>query len=193
MPATQEFSSDALVVLQTVQSTAFRNLFETMKDVLTDTNIIFEESGMKLLTMDNNHCVLVSVKLNAQAFEVYHCKARVLVGVNIANFFRLIKSIGTSDTLTLRLNRSEPNKLTIVIDNFDKNTSTTFRLNQLDIDEVRLEIPDTKFDSVLTMPSGDFQRICRDMATLSDVMEVSSLGRQLVLSACRVKGGRRLV
>mgnify|MGYP005621738649 CR=1 FL=1 len=178
-----EFNSDTLVVVQTVQSTAFRNLFETLKDVLTDTNIIFEKGCMKLLTMDNNHCVLVSVKLNASSFEVYHCPERVLVGVNISNFFRLIKSIGTSDTLTLRLQRNDPNKLIIVIDNFDKNTSTTFRLNQLDIDEVRLEIPDTEFDSVLTMPSGDFQRICRDMATLSEVMEVSSLGRQLVLRA----------
>lgn len=178
-----DFGDDTLMVLQTVQSSAIRNLFETLKDVLCDTNIVFDSTGMKILTMDNAHCVLVSVKLQAHAFEVYHCKQRMLVGVNMANFFRLIKSIGSSDTLTLRLTRNEPTKLLIVIDNYDKNTSTTFRLNQLDIDEVRLEIPDTEFDSVLTMPSQDFQRICRDMATLSETMEVSSVDRQLVLKA----------
>jgi proliferating cell nuclear antigen len=53
----------------------------------------------------------------------------------------------------------------------------------LDIDEVRLEIPDTNFDSVLTMPSVDFQRICRDMAVLSDSMQLHSESRKLVLSA----------
>ena len=178
-----KFGEDSLMVLQTVQSSAIRNLFETLKDVLCDTNIVFDQTGLKILTMDNNHCVLVSVKLQASAFEVYHCKQRMLVGINMANFFRLIKSIGSSDTLTLRLTRSEPSKLLIVIDNFDKNTSTSFRLNQLDIDEVRLDIPDTEFDSVLTMPSQDFQRICRDMATLSESMEVSSVDRQLVLKA----------
>ena len=178
-----DFGDDTIMVLQTVQSSAMRNLFETLKDVLCDTNIIFDNSGMKILTMDNNHCVLVSVKLQASAFEVYHCKQRMLVGVNMANLFRLVKSIGSSDTLTIRLTRSEPTKMLIVIDNYDKNTSTTFRLNQLDIDEVRLEIPDTEFDSVLTMPSQDFQRICRDMAVLSETMEVSSVDRQLVLKA----------
>lgn len=181
--AHEDFGDDTMMMLQTVQSSAMRNLFETLKDVLCDTNMVFDSQGLKILTMDNHQCVLVSVKLQASAFEVYHCRQRMLCGINMANFFRLIKSIGSSDTLTLRLTRSEPTKLLVVIDNFDKNTSTTFRLNQLDIDEIRLEIPDTEFDSVLTMPSQDLQRICRDMAVISESMEVSSLNRQLVLKA----------
>lgn len=183
LPQPAVYGEDTIMILQTVQSAALRNLFETLKDVLCDTNILFDENGMKILTMDNNQCVLVSVKLQASSFEVYHCRQRTLCGVHMANLFRLIKSIGSSDTLTLRLTRSEPTKLLIVIDNYDKNTSSTFRLNQLDIDEVRLEIPDTEFESVLTMPSQDFQRICRDMATLSESMEVSSMDRQLILRA----------
>ena len=75
-----EFGDDTLMVLQTVQSSAIRNLFETLKDVLCDTNIVFDNTGMKILTRDNNHCVLVSVKLQASAFEVFHCKQRMLVG-----------------------------------------------------------------------------------------------------------------
>lgn len=174
---------DVIMRLQSVQSSAFRNLFETLKDVLCDCNIVFDHTGMRILTMDNNQCVLVSVRLAAANFEHYTCKYRLLVGINVANFFRLIKGIGNNDTFTLMVTQSESSKLIIVIENYDKNSATTYKLNQLDIDELQLEIPETDFDDVLTMPSTDFQRICRDMAVLSETVEISTTNKTLVLGA----------
>lgn len=178
-----EGGEECAIHVKTVQSAAFRSLFEVLKDVLCDCNLIFDESGIKLLTMDNNQCVLVSVKLSADKFEVFHCARRMVVGINVANMFRLIKSLGSSDTLTIKVLERESSKMVIVIDNYDKNTSTLYKLNQLDIDEMRLKVPNTEFPSVLTMPSADFQRICRDMALLSDSLWIGSSGRKLVLRA----------
>ena len=38
----------------------------------------------------------------------------------------------------------------------------------MDIDSEHLGIPDTQYDVVVRMPSGEFQRICRDMAMIGD-------------------------
>eukprot|EP00965_Chrysotila_dentata_P126502 4182689-Pleurochrysis_carterae.AAC.1 len=133
--------------------------------------------------MDNNNNVIVSVKLNASGFEEYTCKYRFVAGINVGNMFRLLKSIGQSDTLFLRVAENEPNIMKMEIENFDKNMRSRYELNLLDIEEAVLEIPVTTFDVVLTMPSLDFQRVCRDLSVLSETIEIVSTNKKLTLQA----------
>ena len=174
---------DDLLMVKTVQCSAIKNLLETLKDILTDCNLVFDKTGIKCLTMDVSQCVIVSLKLSSQNFEIFQCKQKVIVGLNLTNVFRLIKSVGSSDTLTFQVKQCDPTRLIIISKNTEKDHCTTYKLNMLDIDEMRLDIPDTNFDSVLTMPSMDFQRICRDMATLSDTMKIQSISKKLILSS----------
>lgn len=169
--------------MRSVQCAAFRNLFETLKDVLQDCNFIFEPDGVKCLQMDNNSNVIVSVRLNATSFEEYHCPERFVAGINVGNMFRLLKSIGQSDTLLLCVSRDNVNLMKMQIENFDKNMKSSFTLNLLDIDEVALEVPATTFDVIVTMPSLDLQRVCRDLSVLSEIIQVKSAGKKLILSA----------
>jgi proliferating cell nuclear antigen len=57
-----------------------------------------------------------------------------------------------------------------------------FNLKMLDIDEDELRIPNIQLDSVITMQSNDFQRMCRDMMNISDIIEITSDNNQLKLS-----------
>ena len=59
--------------IKTVQSGAFRILIEALKEILTDTNIIFDKTGIKLIATDNSKIVLIHMKLNSCNFEYYHC------------------------------------------------------------------------------------------------------------------------
>ena len=38
----------------------------------------------------------------------------------------------------------------------------------MDLDIDQLEVPPTSFDSVITLPSSDFHKLCRDMNYISD-------------------------
>lgn len=176
-------SSSHIVRIKTVQCSAIRNLFETLKDVLQDCNLVFDANGVKCLQMDNNSNVIVSVKLNASSFEEYYCKTRFVAGINVGNMFRLLKSIGQSDTLLIMVEERNCNVMVMQIENFDKAMKSTFELNLLDIDETSLEIPVTTFDVVLTMPSLDLQRVCRDLCVLSETIEIISEEKKLILRA----------
>ena len=55
--------------LKTVQSSACRILIEALKEILTDANIDIDESGIKIMTMDPSHTVLVHLKLGSSKFE----------------------------------------------------------------------------------------------------------------------------
>jgi proliferating cell nuclear antigen len=175
-----ENSSLYKLEVKTVQTNAFKTLCEALKEILTDTNIIFSEDGIKIIAMDPSHTVLVHLKLDKNSFEEYHCNEKVIVGISMLNFFKLIKTMTNNDTLTLFIEKSDENKLGIRIENGEKNSITTYKLNLMDLNEDNITIPPAAFESIITLPSTDFQKICRDMSNLSDTIEIKSVGQQLV-------------
>ena len=78
------------------------------------------------------------------------------------------------DTITFFITNENRHEFGIKIENTDKNSSTVFYLKMLDIDEEEINIPDIELDSVITMPSNDFQRMCRDMQNISDQIVLTS-------------------
>ena len=168
--------------IKTVQSAAFRVLTEALKEILTDANFEIDSTGIKVMAMDSSHTVLVHLKLSAGNFEYYKCEEKKILGINMLNFFKLIKTMGNSDTLTLFLERENENVLGIKIENSEKNTTTKYNLNLMDLHEENIQIPPAVFDSVITMPSVDFQKICRDMHNLADNLEIKSTENQLIFS-----------
>ena len=73
--------------VKTVQSSAFRILVEALKEILTDANMEFDKTGMKIMKMDSTHTVLAHLKLLASDFEYYHCEKPIVLGINMINFF----------------------------------------------------------------------------------------------------------
>ena len=174
--------SKKLVYIKSIQGGAIRTLFEVLKEIVHDVNLQFDSSGVKLLTMDGARCALVYLKLRADAFEDFSCIGRHNVGVNMGSVFKLVRTCGSHDTITLYIDADNTNELGITISNHDKNSMTDFKLKLLDVDSEDINIPDVEFDSIVTMPSAYFQRICRDMLNISEKMTIRSQGDQLWLS-----------
>ena len=177
----EKYSSEEYkIVVKTVQTNAFKTLCEALKEILTDTNLIFTPEGIKIIAMDPSHTVLVHLKLEKESFEEYFCTDKITAGISMLNFFKLIKTMTNNDTLTLYIERADENKLGIRIENGEKNSITTYKLNLMDLNEENISIPPAAFESIITLPSSDFQKICRDMSNLSTTIEIKSVGQQLV-------------
>ena len=179
---TEELHSQYRFEAKTVQASPFRVLSEALKDILTDGNLEIDETGMKLISMDNTHTVLVHLRLEAANFEHFHCHERMVLGLNMMNYHKLIKTMSNSDNLTLFMEKDDPNHMGIKIENGEKNTITVYKLNLMDLCEESISIPPATFASVITMPSGDFQKICRDRHNLAELIEIKSVGSQLIFN-----------
>ena len=171
-----------IIHIKTVQSGAFRILIEALKEILTDTNIIFDETGMKLIATDSSKIVLIHMKLNAENFEHYTCLNKTTIGVNMNNMFKLIKTMGNNDILSLYIDKDDPNRLGIKINNEDKNSQTTFKLNLLDISDEEINIPPAEFETELTLPTIDFQKLIRDMTNIGEFVDIKSAGSDLIFN-----------
>lgn len=172
-----------LLLLRTVQSTCFRTLWETLKEILVDVTLNFTEEGVKLNAIDGSRVSLIHLKLDACNFEEFHCPQPMSVGVNTMAVYKLLKSLTNSDCISWQIDEDEPNTLKLLVDNAEKNYKTCYSLKLLDLDEQILRIPDlTQKVNIVNMPSAEFQKFVRDMNGFADNVTIRMTpNRQLVM------------
>ena len=173
--------ADCRVYLKTIQGGAIRTLSEVLKEVVHDVLMKFDPAGVQLMQMDSARCALVSMKLRAENFEEYKCTGVTEVGLSLASMFKLLRITGSHDTVTMYITTADSSELGITIQNSEKNSLTDFRLKLLDVDNDEITIPEVEFDSVITMPSVYFQRLCRDAENIADHITIRSEGGVLTL------------
>ena len=176
------FSRDHnILTIQTVQIAPFRTLMTALKDILVETNITFTKKGFKIINMDKSHTILAHLELEAEQFETYDCKKdQITVGVNMLHLFKLINTIDNDDTLTIYIEECDCTDgvvqfLGLMFDNGDIKQQKIQKLRLIEPDAEELAVPEVTFSSVISMPSGDFQKIVRDLSCISDKIEIRSI------------------
>lgn len=173
-------NSNHLILIETVQCTAIRTLFEALKEIITDTNIYFDNRGMKIEALDESKIALVWMRLFADKFERYQCSVEKLkVGVSVIALWKLLKTMGGKDSLKITIDADNPNIMNIYIRNEEKNRDEHNQYRLLEIPENVMEIPAKEFDWYIQLPSHDFQDICRSMRDVGQTIEIMDYKRQL--------------
>jgi proliferating cell nuclear antigen len=163
-------ADDVFFHVRTLQGNVLRSLFDTLKEIIHDVTLTFDPTGIRISAMDGSKVSLVYLKLNAEAFEEYVCPVAQKIGINVLNMFKLLRSAGSHDSILFRNTKNEPHKLEITIQNFEKNSITTFAMKLIEIDSNYFEVNNIEFDTIVTMPSTYFQRLCRDMSDITDYL-----------------------
>jgi len=122
--------------------------------------------------MDPSQISFVALKLNAEKFEEYYCPKPLLIGVSMSSLHKLLKTIGNNDTLTMFVSKENPDKLGIIIQNKKKRIFNRITYNLIDVDLVEIDIPEIDYDAQITMPCSDFQKYCRELATISNFVTI---------------------
>lgn len=172
------------IYISTVSANIIRTLSEALKEVLTDINIEFKPSGIKITSIDPSHIAFVHLKLYAEQFEQFYCgRDEFTIGLNMLSLFKLLKSIGNNDTLTLYIKKNHTNHLGILIKNRERSLKNDIQLGLLDLNEPIVNVPEVVFDSVITMPCTDFQKYCRDLSLISENVQISSKGNAFLMES----------
>ncbi len=186
-PINQHTETDNNVLtIKTVQIAPFRTLMAALKDILLETNITFKPDGIRIINMDKSHTILAYLHLEAENFEFYECKQdKIIIGVNMSHLFKLINSIENDDTLTIYIENSDyvdgiVSHLALKFENGEIKQCKTQKLKLIEPEQEELEYPDVTFSSIINLPSGDFQKIIRDLSYISDKLEIESVGNELI-------------
>lgn len=134
---------------------------------MQDCNFDCNDSGVALQAMDNSHVALVSMMLKAEAFSPFRCDRNIALGINLNSFQKVLRCAQSDDILTLKAEDS-PDVVNMVFESAESDRLSEYDIKLMDIDQEHLGIPDTEYAANITMPSAEFQRICRDLGALSE-------------------------
>lgn len=172
------------LIISTTQITPIKTLFEALSQQLGDISINFSENGVTILSVDFLRTIVINVKLNASEFEYYHCAEPVTLSLNVSLLFNLLKTVNNGETLTFYLDPTDNNEkysyLGIKRENVQKKLISYNKLVLHDVDADNLEIEPIEYDCVVIMPSTSFQKIIRDMKSLSKHVEIQNVGNKII-------------
>ncbi len=185
-----------ILEVRTVQANVIKILSEALKDLLPDINLTFtkveevEENGEKVktggigaITMAMSNNVLLHLKLDASNFDYYECnRDKFVAGINTSLLFKVMKTMNNNDTITFFVDDEDENKLGIKFENKQNNFISTKKINLFDIDDYEIEIPPTKFNTVINMPSPFFNKVIRDLNSLGEIVELKGINKKLMFS-----------
>ena len=185
-----------ILQIQTTQGSSIKQLIECLSGFLSDVNLTFypkiinlnssdseEETekfkigGIVIKEINKQSSILVHCKLCADKFETYnynYSKDRLVLGVSLGYLLKCLKCMNNFDTMTWEVDDENINELVIIFETktSEKVEKKIFRLNLMDIDQDELEIDPVDFSYLVNMPSQDFQKYCKDMASATDKMEM---------------------
>jgi proliferating cell nuclear antigen len=117
--------------------------------------------------MDSSHVSLCAIVLKTEGFDHFRCDKSFALGMNFPNFAKILKCAGNDDVVTLRC-EEDTDALTLVFESPNQDRISDFEFKLMDIETEHLGIPETEYKCSVRMPSGEFQRIIRDIAVFGD-------------------------
>jgi proliferating cell nuclear antigen len=167
------------VLMRTEQGVNIRQAFESQKELVTDVNLCFNKSGMKMMTMDNSRVVFVTMVLKAENIETYEYNSKfpeITAGVTMATMFKLLRNVGTNDWLTLMIDEEDqanPSVMNVSFENQSQCCGSKLTIKLLHIENYEYTIPEKEFPAIVQMPTTTFQRIVRDAQQVADSVTIT--------------------
>jgi proliferating cell nuclear antigen len=195
-----------IIELKTTQSSAIKIVIDAINSLVNDANFIFypyfienEDNtdnditntkkstigGIILKEVNKTGKILIYMRLEADKFDVYkynYNKKKLTLGIDINNLLKCLKCMSHFDTMTWIIDECDINKLVIILENNERKEKKTFKLNLMDIEEQSYDITPIQFPYLITLPSQDFHKYCKDISTSTDKIEFKATSNKLFFS-----------
>ena len=185
-------TSKKILFLKTAYVIPFKTLTEVLSNVLTETTWVFiapdpknpdKFVGLEIATADTTRTIYIKVRLDAKEFQPYFCKYdRFELGICLQNLYKLLKSVDKDDTMSLYVEENDKQSLIIEIENEDKKSKTYYKLKLLDLNQTSKKTAKIEFDIKITMPSGEFHKLCREMNNIAEYVDIKCTSKNIIFT-----------
>lgn len=150
-----------------------KKIVEAIKDIVNVVNIEVSNGGLSFQAMDLSHVALVSLSLRPDGFQSYQCDQSNHLGVKVPNLHKILKCADSSDIVTLSC-ENDPQQIHFKFESQRQDKLSEFALNLMMQEDEQLQIPSTVYSSRISMPSGEFARIVRELSQLAEGVKITT-------------------
>jgi len=149
-----------------------------ISDLVNEARFKINKDAIELVAMDPANVAMVVFKLLSSSFTEYDVKKDVEIAINLSNLKQILRRTNPNDMLTLEL--GEENKLRIQLKG---NTTRTFDLPLIDLEEKEQKIPDLKFPVSINIPTGIFNEAIQDVDVVAESVTFSAEPKKFTVNA----------
>jgi proliferating cell nuclear antigen PCNA len=125
--------------------------------------------GIDIIRLNETKDILIKLKLDAAKFEYFKCDmSKIVIGIYMNDLYESLKTINEEDPIVLYMNRDNINCLYIKSIHNESNKEIIL----MDKGNPGMPIPQTIFQSKITMASDKFHTICKQLNNNSAFIEI---------------------
>ncbi len=133
-----------------------------ISDLVNEARFKISKDSMELIAMDPANVAMVIFKLLSSAFTEYDIKEDVEIAINLNNLKQILRRAKSNDMVSLELLE---NKLKIQL---KSNTTRTFNLPIIELEEKEQKIPDLKFPVNINMQCNMLNEAVEDAGIVAE-------------------------
>ena len=153
----------------------FKDSIGIISDLVSEAKFKATKDGLELVAMDPANVAMVIFKLLSSSFTEYTTTGTEEVSINLNNLKQILRRAKSDDMLSLET--TEDNKLKIQL---KSNTTRSFSIPTLDLDDKEQRVPDLSFPIVIHTNSSILQEAIEDVSVVAE--SVTFLGEKNQLS-----------
>jgi len=171
--------------IQILKSKKNKNKKNDMIENKEETEHKKQLGGIVLKEVNKTGKILVYMRLDSDKFDVYkynYHKKKLTLGIDVGYLLKCLKCMSHFDTMTWLVDDEDINKLVVILESIERKEKKTFKLNLMDIEEEKYEIAPIQFPYLICLPSQDFHKYCKDMASSTEKIEIKATSTRLYFS-----------
>lgn len=165
-------------------SGACLKIFKAIQHTNPMVNVMFDEDGAHIMTMDTSKTSLIKLNLATEYFQDYRCNTKMTLGVYTETLVNILQKV-KKDQLVWK---ATDNILTIVVQATDQKTE--FNLRAIDIEEDHLDIPELVDDVSVVMHKDSVKDVMDKILMGKTDMTVNIQQQKLKLSSESTEFGK---
>ena len=134
-----------------------------ISELVNEATFKITPNAIELVAMDPANVAMVVFKLLSSCFTEYDVKGNVELAINLNNLKQILRRAKLNDMLSLEL--GQDNKLIL---QFKSNTTRTFSLPIIELDDKEQKIPDLKFQAVVNVPASLLNEAIEDVDIIAE-------------------------
>ena len=149
-----------------------------ISDLVNEARFKITPNAIELVAMDPANVAMVVFKLLSSCFTEYDVKKDTEIAINLSNLKQVLRRVSPKDMLTLELDSD--NRLKIEL---KSNTTRTFNLPIIELEEKEQKVPDLKFPITIQTSSSILNEAIADVDVVGESVAFIAEPKKFTLQA----------
>lgn len=149
-----------------------------ISDLVNEARFKITPNAIELVAMDPANVAMVVFKLLSSSFTEYDVKKDTEIAINLSNLKQVLRRASPKDMLTIELDADNRLKVTL-----RSNTTRTFNLPIIELEEKEQKVPDLKFPVTIKTSSGILNEAIADVDVVGESVAFIAEPKKFTLQA----------